>query len=225
MAVRAPADVARRSYNHPCLIARALDILGDRWTLIILRDLMTGLQHFNDILDNSDGLSPNVLSARLKLLEKEGLVDRQYFRELPPRVEYRLTEKGWSVRPVLCALMEWSAEIFGPVEAEQIGEELSTDFVVRTLAVFSFVPDRALDLQGTVRIEVDDCDQCGSWLLRIENGQLWPERGSGTADAVVRTDREGFLKFIRGAANVDECGQVEGDFDFAARVQACFAAV
>ena len=102
----AESDGARKTYNHPCVIAQALDVLGDRWTLLILRDLMAGLHRYNDILESCAGMSPNVLSDRLKRLEAEGLVDRSYYKELPPRVEYTLTEKGWTVRPILSALVE-----------------------------------------------------------------------------------------------------------------------
>ena len=75
MAQRSELDPARKAYNLPCVIAQTLDVLGDRWTLLILRDLMAGLQRYNDILESCSGMSPNVLSDRLKRLEAEGLVD------------------------------------------------------------------------------------------------------------------------------------------------------
>ena len=100
----------KASPNQPCLIAQSLAVIGDRWTLLILRDLMSGLHRYSDILENCAGMSPNVLSDRLKRLEAAGLVNREYFRELPPRVEYTLTEQGWAVRPILLSLIEWGSQ-------------------------------------------------------------------------------------------------------------------
>src|SRR5262245_50259562 len=133
----------RKAYNHPCLIAQALSVLGDRWTLLILRDLMSGLTRYNDILQNCAGMSPNVLADRLKRLEAEELVERRYFKELPPRVEYTLTEKGWAVRPVLLSLMDWAREYVGAFPLESVGTDVSTDFAVRVTPAFFFQPDRA----------------------------------------------------------------------------------
>ena len=144
MGHRADSETGRKSYNHPCLIAQTLDVLGDRWTLLILRDLMSGLHRYTDILDNCTGMSPNVLSDRLKRLEGDGLVNRLYFRELPPRVEYSLTEKGWSVRPVLLSLLQFGRENFLSSEtgdeSEPHRQPASIDFSVRVVPAFAFRP-------------------------------------------------------------------------------------
>src|SRR6185437_4104208 len=152
-------DAPRKSYNHPCVIAQTLDILGDRWTLLILRDLMTGLHRYNDILENCSGMSPNVLSDRLKRLEADGLVRRNYYKELPPRVEYSLTEEGWSVRPILLSLLEWGKAHFGPLTPEEVGDEkrLTTDFAVRMMPAFSFHPEKAGGLAASMTVEISDC--------------------------------------------------------------------
>ena len=162
MSDRVDSEASKRSYNQPCPIALALDILGDRWTLLILRDLMSGLQRYGDILENCRGISPNLLSARLKRLEAEGLIERRYFRELPPRVEYHITEKGWAVRPVLTSLIQWASQHFGPISPEALGEAFTTDFAVRVVPTFSFHPDRAEDLSATMTIEIAGCDDCNS---------------------------------------------------------------
>src|SRR5690242_18548962 len=123
-----PADhreeAARKSYNHPCLIAQTLDVLGDRWTLLILRDLMSGLHRYSDILGNCAGMSPNVLANRLTRLENDGLVNREYHRELPPRVDYTLTEKGWAVRPILLSLIGWGRTYVNQFTPESVGTEV-----------------------------------------------------------------------------------------------------
>ena len=134
---------ARKSYNHPCLIAQTLDILGDRWTLLVLRDLMSGLHRYSEILDSCAGMSPNVLSNRLKLLQAEGLVNREYQRGLPPKVEYTLTETGWSVRPILTAMVAWGRTNLLDIPDESVGDTVPTDFVVRVVSTFAFEPAMA----------------------------------------------------------------------------------
>lgn len=210
-------------YNHPCLIAQTLDVLGDRWTLLILRDLMSGLHRYGDILENCHSMSPNVLSDRLKRLEREGLVDRHYHKELPPRVEYTLTTKGWSVRPILLAMIDWGREHLTPITPESVGTEVSTDFVVRIIPTFSFRPEKAGDLDVTMVIEVSDCDECNAWTFAIHEGHIHPRRhASEAADVRLKTNAEGFFRFIRNQAPVHECGEVSGSLELAAAIQACF---
>ncbi|MEX1252718.1 MAG: helix-turn-helix domain-containing protein [Dehalococcoidia bacterium] len=99
-----------RQYNQPCPIALTLDIVGDRWTLIILRDLRFGLTKFSEVLANSPGLPPRILSERLKKLVEHGLVERVVYSEHPLRAEYRLTEKGISLEPVMEAIAAWGMQ-------------------------------------------------------------------------------------------------------------------
>jgi DNA-binding HxlR family transcriptional regulator len=95
-------------YALPCPIARALDVIGERWTLLILRELMlNGPRKFQDLQNEFSAISPNTLSARLKTLEEGGVIERRFYDWRPPRAEYVLTEKGEALRPVLRALREW----------------------------------------------------------------------------------------------------------------------
>ena len=98
-----------RSYGQSsCPVARTLDLIGERWTILILRDLLLkGPRRFQDFQESLGGLAPNTLSARLKDLEASGLITRRAYSEHPPRLEYQLTEKGKSLGPVLKALREW----------------------------------------------------------------------------------------------------------------------
>ena len=89
-------------------MARTLDLIGERWTILILRDLLTkGPQRFQDLQDSLAGAAPNTLSARLKGLEEDGLIARKLYSEHPPRLEYHLTDRGRSLGPVLAALRDW----------------------------------------------------------------------------------------------------------------------
>lgn len=101
-----------RTYSRQqrCPIARSLDVVGDRWTLLLIRDLAGGHGRFADLLRTLSGISPTMLSERLQLLEREGLVTSTLYSEHPPRAEYMLTEKGEAMRPVLQALAAWGKE-------------------------------------------------------------------------------------------------------------------
>jgi DNA-binding HxlR family transcriptional regulator len=91
-----------------CPVARSLDIIGERWTMLILRDLMLeGPRRFQDFQRSFDGISPNTLSARLKTLEDAGLIERRFYDQHPPRAEYLLTQKGEALRPVMRELRAW----------------------------------------------------------------------------------------------------------------------
>jgi len=86
--------------EEPCPVEAISDIIGRKWVSLIIRDLAKGVQRFGE-LQNSLSISPRVLSSRLQELENEGLVHRQIFAEVPPRVEYALTEKGSLLVPVI----------------------------------------------------------------------------------------------------------------------------
>lgn len=223
MAQRTELEGVRKSYGHPCAIAQTLDVLGDRWTLLILRDLMAGLHRYNDILESCAGMSPNVLSDRLKRLEAEGVVHRRYYKELPPRVEYTLTEKGWEVRPVLMALLDWGRKHVPVFTQDEVGHEVSTDFAVRMIPAFSFLPERAEDLAATMTLEISDCENCNTWTFDIHGGHIYPKRqGSDAADVYLKTDTDGFFRFIRGELPAEDVGELRGDAATAAMIQACF---
>ncbi len=209
--------------NHPCLIAQTLGIVGDRWTLLILRDLMSGLHRYTDILDNCAGMSPNVLAGRLKRLEGDGLVERRYFRELPPRVEYSLTDKGWAVRPILLSLIGWAQQFLEPFPFESVGTTIPTDFAVRVAPAFLFDPARAEGIDASMVIEISDCADCNTWSFEIREGRIHPRRRElASADMRLVTSTQGFFQFLRGEATAEVCGTLTGSRETAAAVQACF---
>jgi len=98
-----------RSYGiKGCPVARTLDLIGERWTILILRDLfLHGPRRFQDFQESLRGVAPNTLSARLKTLERRGVIRRELYSEHPPRLEYRLTERGKTLGPVVKALRDW----------------------------------------------------------------------------------------------------------------------
>jgi len=99
-----------RPYNQTCPIARTLDIIGDRWTLLIVRDLFMGKTRFKEFLASSHGLPSNLLADRLKKLEQHGLVQRVIYSQHPLRAEYRLTDQGRSLAPVIEEIVRWGLD-------------------------------------------------------------------------------------------------------------------
>ncbi len=99
-----------------CPVERAARLLGDAWTLLLLRDLANGPRRFTD-LEASTGMSPRVLSQRLRELTACGISSRRSFNEIPPRVEYALTEKGRAALPVIDVLREYGERWLTEVEA------------------------------------------------------------------------------------------------------------
>ncbi len=89
-----------------CSIARALDVVGEWWALLVIRDAFAGVRRFEDF-QASLGVARNVLAARLKRLVKQGVLERRPYTDSPPRFEYRLTEKGLALYPVIVSLLVW----------------------------------------------------------------------------------------------------------------------
>jgi DNA-binding HxlR family transcriptional regulator len=92
--------------HHPCSIARALDVVGEWWTPLILRDISYGVRRFREIQDDL-GISANVLADRLDALVAEGILQTSLYQQRPRRYEYQLTDKGAELLPALLALMQW----------------------------------------------------------------------------------------------------------------------
>ncbi|XOV66140.1 MAG: winged helix-turn-helix transcriptional regulator [Fluviicola sp.] len=91
-----------------CPVSYALDFFGDKWTLIVVRDLIQGKQFYKDFQSSQEGIATNILSDRLKKLEKMGLIEWKVFEKLKTKKEYSLTEKGKDLIPVLIELIVWS---------------------------------------------------------------------------------------------------------------------
>jgi DNA-binding HxlR family transcriptional regulator len=92
-------------------VARTLDLIGERWTILLLRELLRqGPRRFQDLQASLPGVAPNILSARLKAMEDNGLIHRQLYSERPPRVEYLLTDKGKSLGPIVKAMRDWGTK-------------------------------------------------------------------------------------------------------------------
>ena len=105
-----------------CPITNGLNVFGDRWTLLIIRDLALGKHRYRDLISSPENIASNILSDRLKRLEAAGLVSRRVYQQKPVRYEYILTEKGNDLGPILEAISRWGkkhcpgTDVFRPVD-------------------------------------------------------------------------------------------------------------
>ena len=96
------------SKNLPaCPVEVTLMLISDRWKVLILRDLLSGTKRFGELKKSVNGISQKVLTANLRSMEQSGLLHRKVYAEVPPRVEYSLTELGFSLKPILDAMVVW----------------------------------------------------------------------------------------------------------------------
>ncbi len=96
--------------NVDCSIEKALAVLNGKWTFLIIRDLFDGTRRFGELRKSLEGISPKTLSERLKELEEKGIVKRTAYPTIPPTVEYQLTEKGHSLKPIIKEMKLWGAK-------------------------------------------------------------------------------------------------------------------
>jgi DNA-binding HxlR family transcriptional regulator len=169
----------RRTYGDPCGVARALDAVGERWALLVVRELLLGPKRFSALHRGLGAASQNVLAQRLRELEAAGIVRRRRLGPPSGSWVYELTEQGSELEPVLIALGQWGRN--RPMTAEA---ELSVDALVLALKT-TFDPVAAGDLEASLDLHVDD-DQLE---LAVTGGRLAITRASAKdPDATLRTD-------------------------------------
>ncbi|MFF5756919.1 winged helix-turn-helix transcriptional regulator [Streptomyces longwoodensis] len=191
----------RRSYDQYCSAARALDVVGDRWTLLIVRELLAGPRRYTDLHADLPGVSTDVLASRLKDMERDGLTTR---RRLPPpgaAYVYDLTPRGRELLPVLQALGAWGQP--------ELGERRPTDAV--RAHWFALPLLRALEGQGLVEVRLEE----GEFHLHI-GAEGGPVYGDGPApaepDARLVLDTATCTAVARGEVRVPEAvreGRIE----------------
>jgi DNA-binding HxlR family transcriptional regulator len=166
-----------RRYHHYCPVARALDVVGERWTLLIARELLLGPRRFTDLAEGLPGIGSSVLTTRLKELEQNGLVAK---RTLPPpaaSVVYELTEQGCGLGPVLSALAEWGVNRLGHPRRD---DHIRSSWMVLGLAVTAGPDPSLADATYEMRLDHD------AFHIRTREGRLQPGHGPApTADATI----------------------------------------
>jgi DNA-binding HxlR family transcriptional regulator len=123
--------MSRRDHPSDCPIARTAELVGDFWTLLIMRDLGRGGLRFNGLLHSLQGISSRTLAQRLKALEQAGVVRCERFSEIPPRVEYSLTEQGLALLPLVEQMRDFGEEWL-PCDAEAESQTKETESLTGT---------------------------------------------------------------------------------------------
>jgi DNA-binding HxlR family transcriptional regulator/putative sterol carrier protein len=205
-----------RKYKDPCGIARGLNVVGERWALLVVRELLFGPKRFTDLHHGLPTASQNVLSQRLRELEETGVVRRRRLGPPAGTWVYELTEWGRDLEPVLFHLARWGSR--GPLAS---GNELSADALMFALKT-SFDSKAAQD--GTYEIRLGD----DRFRAEITGGRLELTRGTATRpDAVLDTDAGTLRSLVFGGRDLAEAIRdgnltIEGDEEAAARFVAVF---
>ena len=93
-----------------CPVEMTLQLIGDKWKVLIIRDLLDGTKRFNELMRSVTGITQNVLTSNLRSMENDGLLTRKVYPEVPPKVEYTLTATGYSLKPILDSMVAWGTE-------------------------------------------------------------------------------------------------------------------
>lgn len=208
----------RRTYNQFCGLAVALDRIGDRWTMLILRELVAGPARFSELQAGLPGIAPNLLSARLRRLEADGIVER---KRLPPPASvdtYALTDRGCELEPALQALGRWGAAYLPQTPFVEPGTVRGIALAAKTLLEGKPLPDEP------IVVDFDFGDE------RVMTMDLTPDRAEvhlgpdRRAQATVRLEFREFLMFALGVLRAtDEPQRLDGDPEAVRRLEAVFA--
>jgi DNA-binding HxlR family transcriptional regulator len=197
-----------RTYGDPCGIARALDLVGERWALLVVRELLLGPKRFTDLRAGLPGASPNVLSQRLRELERAGIVRR---RKLGPPASvwvYELTDRGLELEPVLLELGRW-----GSRSPAKHAAELSVNALIIALKTM-FDPHAADGLQATYELRLGE----ERFRVHVTDGHMDLTRGNADEpDAIIESDVATLRSLVFSGRQLDEAVhsgdlKLEGDW-------------
>lgn len=179
--MEADSRQSRRTYNEYCAVAKGLDVIGDRWSLLLARELLLGPKRYKDLLAALPGIGTNLLAQRLRELERVGVVGRA---TLPPPAGssvYRLTPHGEALQPVVGAIGRWGAAFLGAPEPDDVMVPGAYFVAMR----HSFKSDRAGDLAETYELHVDG----RVFAVQVQNSACTTAEAPASApDAVFRLD-------------------------------------
>lgn len=201
------AEKSRRSYDQYCAVARGLDVIGERWTLLIVRDLLLGPKRYKDLLEGLPGIGTNLLADRLHEMERLGLVERT---QLPPpagSTVYELTEAGEALEAALIAIGRWGARYLagGPRRTDVL---VPRAYFVAIRAAFR--PEMAKDLRETYEFRIGNL---GVFEVRVEDQRAFTaERQASRPDAVFSMDVQtlnALLFQVLSAKDAAESGRVQ----------------
>ena len=161
--------MTRRSYGQYCAVARGLDLVGDRWMLLIVRDLLLGPKRYTDLLDGLPGIGTNLLALRLREMEAAALVERAVLPPPAGSAVYQLTEAGRALEPVIFAIGRWGARFLGEPRPDEV--LLPRAYLVAIRA--GFRAERAAGLAETYALRIGRL----VFEVRIKDGQCTTREG------------------------------------------------
>jgi DNA-binding HxlR family transcriptional regulator len=176
--------VGKRTYGDPCGIARALDIVGERWALLVVRELLLGPKRFTDLRAGLPNVGPDVLAQRLRELEASGLVARRTLAPPAGSKVYELTERGRELEPVILALGRWGSAAPVPEPLREIGPD---SMVLGLKTVFD--RDRAGDFEAEIELRLRE----HTFTVRVSDGGFDAARDGATDPDAVLTASPGVL--------------------------------
>lgn len=187
----------RRSYNMYCSIAKALDLIGERWTLLLIRELLTGPKRFTDLLDGLQGIGTNLLSRRLKDLEADGVIEQKNLPAPAASRVYDLTKYGQELKPILISLGRWGLKSMGLPHAR---ENWRVSWLILAMQI-TFRPELAIGIQETYELRVDE----EIFHLTVDNGDINAIQGpSNNPDLVLSTDGETLFSIATFQLNMED---------------------
>jgi DNA-binding HxlR family transcriptional regulator/putative sterol carrier protein len=205
----AATQTPRKSYAQYCPVARTLDVIGERWTLLIVRDLLMGPKRYTDLRAGLPGIATDILTARLRILEEAGFVRR---RELPrpaPATVYELTEDGLQLRHAILALGQVGMDTLASPEP---GEDVRAERLVLALRV-SFRREEFADLTESYELTIGG----EPFTIDVSDGAVDAKPGTASSPAIrLRTDADTFVALMTGelapsAALADQRAVLEGE--------------
>jgi len=169
--------MTRRTYSQYCGVARALNVIGDRWTVLIVRDLLVGPMRYKDLLEGLQGIGTNLLAARLREMEAAGVVERAVLPPPAGSTVYRLTEDGLALEPVVFAIGRWGSRFLGqPGEADVL---VPRAYFIAMRSRFR--PEVAGDLATSYEFHIDG----HVYEVRVEAGKCTTREGGALNPATV----------------------------------------
>ncbi|MCC8250969.1 winged helix-turn-helix transcriptional regulator [Saccharothrix luteola] len=211
----------QRTYNQYCATARTLDLVGERWTLLLVRELLTGPKRFGDLQQSLRGLGTGLLAARLKHLEREGLAHKVTLPAPARTPAYALTEAGLELGPAVLALARWGTR--WAMGERRAGEAFHPGWAVLAMEAF-FDADAAAGVRAVYEFRVGD----EVFHVRVDDGEVDAGHGpAGRPDAVVETDEDVFASLADGRSSLADkiasgAASASGDQDALRRLGTLF---
>ena len=195
---------ADRTYGQYCGLARALDLVGERWALLVVRELLLGPKRFTDLLDGLPGVSTNVLATRLRGLERAGVLERNVLPPPAASAVYELTSYGRALEPAVAALGRWGAASLG---AREPGQALRSHWLVLALKAF-FHAEKADGVTRAYEVRLRE----GAFSLAVADGEVSVVPGpTAEPDLVLEANDDTLVGVLAGQLDPAALTVVAGD--------------